>query len=551
MGTGYSNDIENVGIVDDLDRTYSLQFPQINQKTLSNYITQLSSAYENIDLSAINDILKIMCIGNEIDQTQLFSFIMDMFTLISHSLDNYRYSINQFIESYKIADHFDLQNLNITKQDFINACNQYIKLFGSPIELTNSPNIKIMDNFAVFISYTLSMSNAIKQYVDPKPPKNKVIIDFWIIPNKTVNKDNENVALDNNIGDIELRLKNNKIVYIKKQCKSCNITLNTTKILQCLSSLEIRNELNQRDLNRVIFIIDRRYSKNNNKDYLYCYIPPNEYGKIIGRDDLLNISHSYCSSNFILPKSTKQHNIIGGTSHLNGYMFMLSFLIYEKDEDDEEKKKDTNDGNQTPQKLNLPQMIVGGIISAVTNTAKISSLSQISTAFVKCYFYTQGYRGRFLPGQIINVWKRYFMCKGKEDIDMKDCKQVISKLFGLYLYDPYFHLELDLQNILKKEAPIDYFIKEAGSDEIEKLRNKWSEKSKKWKKLYCQHEENKKRIKNKNEQLILLQKVIGDDFQYKYQWNLDNNNDKSMQLIPEYQQKIIVQSRQNSIPELS
>ena len=63
-----------------------------------------------------------------------------------------------------------------------------------------SPQFKIKDNMAMFMSYTFRMNLAIKQYNKPSPPIYPLVIGFWIIPNRTVNLNDDGREVDNDIG---------------------------------------------------------------------------------------------------------------------------------------------------------------------------------------------------------------------------------------------------------------------------------------------------------------------------------------------------------------
>ena len=391
-----------------------------NVDELSQLQKTLSGQYRNLDVSSINDVLKAICIGKE--NKQSFSFLIDVCSLVSvKSVDKDEFTLQKFISDQHI-NVFDSKGLNFSKEDFSNACNQYISAFGDCVEPIVHPEIQISDSMSAFLSYTISMSNAIKQYVDPKPPTCPLIIDFWIIPNLTIGADG---PLENEIGDIEHRLKSNRLIYTKKACTPKNVDLNIDKIIQCLSSKDITDALQERNLNRVVFIIDRRYSTIvKGKDFMFCYVPPNEYSKTVGSGDyypeLLSLCHAHCSSNYLLPKSSKSPNSITGASPLNGYLFMLSFLVYERQENEE--KEEANDALSKKDKGQIQD-----------EAKQINDLSQISTAFVKCYFHHQGFRMRFFPNQIWTIWQKYFVNKGLIGLhDDDEIKKIVSSAFGLY-----------------------------------------------------------------------------------------------------------------------
>ncbi len=83
------------------------------------------------------------------------------------------------------------------------------------------------------------MSNTIKPHQQPQPIICPLIIDYLIIPNKIVNKNNK--IIENDIGNIAERLTINKIEYLYYKIKSNNITINkiSNKKLNCLSSQKL------------------------------------------------------------------------------------------------------------------------------------------------------------------------------------------------------------------------------------------------------------------------------------------------------------------------
>ena len=88
-------------------------------------------------------------------------------------------------------------------------------LFGH--QISYCPVIKIKDSLCAFISYTFAMSNAVQKYMSPSPQIYPLIIDFWIIPKSTVTVGN-NKELQDEIGDIDERLREHKLRFIKKCC---------------------------------------------------------------------------------------------------------------------------------------------------------------------------------------------------------------------------------------------------------------------------------------------------------------------------------------------
>eukprot|EP01084_Bolivina_argentea_P022774 42356_1 len=214
-----------------------------------------------------------------------------------------------------------------------------------------SPTIKIKDSMAAFMSYIFGINAAIKQFIKPEPVICPFIVNLWIIPNRTVQirHNNEQRYIDNDIGDIKERLKQNKVTYIVKKCNPNNIDKFSNQITKCLSNRRITEVMESQKLQRIIFIVDRRFKS---KDSLYCILPPPEYGQIItSSHDTIDLSHLYCNANYLLPHlptydKNIRNNHIGSNTNLNGYMFNLSFLIYqfqeeaEEDDNHEEKKKE-------------------------------------------------------------------------------------------------------------------------------------------------------------------------------------------------------------------
>ena len=134
----------------------------------------------------MSDILKAICVGKE--NKQSFSFLFDVCSLVSHKAeDKDSFTLQKFLSDHQINIFDSKGQFNFSRDDFMSACTQYIESFAKCVESAGSPVIQINDSMAAFMSYTMSMSNAIKQYRDPKPPICPLIIDFWIIPNLTVN----------------------------------------------------------------------------------------------------------------------------------------------------------------------------------------------------------------------------------------------------------------------------------------------------------------------------------------------------------------------------
>ena len=416
----------------DLIKQFSSEY---NVQEFSDLQETLSSKYNNMDTAVIDDVLRAICIGKE--NKQSFGFLIDVCSLMSvASKRKDSFTLQKFISENQINVFDSKGQSNFSKENFANACNQYISAFGDCVLPAVHPQILIQDCFAAFLSYTLSMSNAIKQYIDPQPPIRPLIIDFWIIPNLTIGAEG---PLENQIGDIEHRLKSNRLIYTKKTCTPKNVDLNIDKIIQCLSSKDIMDALKQRELNRVVFIIDRRLK---GKDFMYCYVPPDEYAKITGFDDVLSICHAHCCSHYLLPKSSKSPNAITAISKVNGYLFMLSFLIYERDEEemtreDFEQQQFMNMMSNREQKASLLQMSAQQRKQYIQQQSeevqmKINDLSQISTAFVKCYFHRDGFRIRFFPSHIWTVWRKFFTEQAQVGLKHDDTSRLVSSAFGLY-----------------------------------------------------------------------------------------------------------------------
>eukprot|EP01084_Bolivina_argentea_P026118 48511_1 len=245
-------------------------------------------------------------------------------------MTNYPLYQKTIIDQYK-------PNIKHTKipKFFKTLHSQYSREFGKVMSIT--PDIQIKDSMAVFLSYIFGINAAIKRFMNPEPTICPFIIDFWIIPNRTVRMNNsKQYDIDNDIGDIKERLKQNKLIYIAKKCNPNNIEKFSNQITKCLSNQLITTTMEYQKLHRIIFIVDRRYKK---KDSLYCILPPPEYGQIItSSQDAVNFSHLHCSSNFLLPHLPKydqdnRNNHIGSSTNLNGYMFNLSFLIFQFEPD--------------------------------------------------------------------------------------------------------------------------------------------------------------------------------------------------------------------------
>eukprot|EP01083_Nonionella_stella_P253522 872277_1 len=100
---------------------------------------------------------------------------------------------------------------------------------------------------------------AVRKYIEPTPTQCPFIIDFWIIPNRTVNVFTQHQhEIDNDIGNIWQRLKQNKAIFIKQACSADNISSFTQQVTNCLFATKIKQALNKDQICRLIFIVDRR-----------------------------------------------------------------------------------------------------------------------------------------------------------------------------------------------------------------------------------------------------------------------------------------------------
>ena len=110
------------------------------------------------------------------------------------------------------------------------------------------PRIKIKDSMYVFMSYIFGMNMAIRKYIEPTPSQCPLVIDFWIIPNRTVMVSGVDVeqGMDNDIGNIKKRLDQNKVTYTKKKCTADDIAMFTKQITNYFRNYLI----NQCDLNK-------------------------------------------------------------------------------------------------------------------------------------------------------------------------------------------------------------------------------------------------------------------------------------------------------------
>ena len=162
-----------------------------------------------------------------------------------------------------------------------------------------SPRFLIKDSLTCFVSYTVAMNAAIKTYITPEPPICPLAVDFWIIPNRTVDTEDEGKEVDNEIGNISVLLRQNKLPFTVTTCSPRDVDRFAKQIDDCLNERQIRDNVKSLRLRRVLFIVDRRYKKG---DKLYCILPPVEYGDVAcSWFDVLTLSHWYCSTNFMLP----------------------------------------------------------------------------------------------------------------------------------------------------------------------------------------------------------------------------------------------------------
>eukprot|EP01084_Bolivina_argentea_P052513 96466_1 len=523
-------------------------------KELSTIANPLSQ-HRNINTLDINEILHV--IQKDKNRPQLLSFIFDAYNLIRYNqiLENNLtfQNISQFISKFPsyqqtIIDQCKPNTDCETAVDFFTKLfDQYCSQFGGPISIV--PSIKIKDNVAAFISYIFGMNAAIKQYITPQPKLIcPLVIDFWIIPNGTVNVNNKNEEIINNdIGNIYHRLKQNKLKYIKRKC-SPNILQFSKHIMNCLLNKTISTQMKKHQLSRVIFIVDRRYS-NKDTDSLYCILPPPEYGKIITNSsyDALNISHWYCTCNYLLPHLRKfDENIrgthIGASTNLNGYMFNLSFLIHEFAETAKESETIEEIPVNIQESKTIEEIPVNYIddshdmhhIDSIDiqqllrdlDAPKLLEENQLSTANVKIRLNTQNMTIRFCQSQIINLITKYFV-----DSCNIDFTQITNDLFSLNLYDPYFHIDAinKLRNTKSKmklgilfSAPVTSINKSTSEDTLHK-------KCRSHVKIFCQT--NLKPSQN-NDQLELLIHCMDTNATVQSPWNL-TKTDKLQHILIE------------------
>eukprot|EP01083_Nonionella_stella_P150733 480647_1 len=231
--------------------------------------------------------------------------------LLSHIIDAYDLTrldhkdivtAAQFIQTYP---HFgEVEEYIVHKHNLHTQCanagdligkilEQYHVSFGD--EISFAPAIQIMDSMPAFMSYTCSMSNAIHRYMSGASGVCPLVVDLWIIPNKTIRLED---SIHNDIGDIQRRLRCNKLRYVKECISPSDVHQTSHDMEQCIRK--------NKNANRLVFVIDRRYQ---NTDYLYCFVPP--------------------SKHYLLPSTApSDNNCIGASDNCNGYMFALSFVMY-------------------------------------------------------------------------------------------------------------------------------------------------------------------------------------------------------------------------------
>ena len=243
-----------------------------------------------------------------------------------------------------------------------------------------SPRYLIKDSLTAYISYTVGMNAAIKQYITPEPPICPMVIDFWIIPNRTVDVDDEHKEIDNDIGNISVLLRQNKLKHFTvKTCSPNDVRRFAKQIDDSLNERQIRDNMKLLRLQRVLFIVDRRYKR---VDRLYCILPPVEYGDLASSwFDVLNLSQWYCSSNFLLPGTGD--DAIGCMHSLKGYMFNLSYLMFkyradaeeeEEEEDDDEQYIEDEDDEQK-QTMTVPEALPQSETDHVNGHDKVGAVS--------------------------------------------------------------------------------------------------------------------------------------------------------------------------------
>eukprot|EP01084_Bolivina_argentea_P003152 5876_1 len=285
--------------------------------------TQFNKAYQQIE-SQFNE----LCFVSGSKSKHKVHFITDAHNLINckNQIEKRKcLNASEFMNKYGITVR---QSRKLHKQ-----YTQYTQNFGR--ELSLSPQYKIKDDMTAFMSYVLSVNIAIKKFIEPDPPICPIIIDLWIIPNCVIDITNNGKKIENTIGNIRKRLRQNKIVFVDppKKCNPQDINGFSQKILKCLSDKQ--KYLKENNLNRIIFIVDRRYKQ---KDTMYCILPPAPYSSTINKSLFLN--HLYHNSNYLLPSITsgKSEEHIGSKTDLNGYIFNLSYLIFQYEPDNDKKQ---------------------------------------------------------------------------------------------------------------------------------------------------------------------------------------------------------------------
>eukprot|EP01083_Nonionella_stella_P215040 774322_1 len=398
--------------------------PNTTYQVCDEVISMLMHRHKMLNPFQISDLLHFIQVDK--NKPQLLWLIFDAYSLIRYNqlCENYLVfnDMFEFVNKYpefKQVLLCDYQtNIDGNADDirylFNNLHNEYCASFGKPISM--APDIKIKDSIFIFVSYIIGMNMAVRKYIEPTPVQCPFIIDFWIIPNRTARFLAQH-EIDNDIGNITQRLKQNQVTFVKQKCRADDISSFAEQITNCLFAKKIKHALDKDHVHicRLIFIVDRRYNK---RDILYCIVPPSEYGQVITNAsyDILNVEHWYCSSNYLLPHTSAydtsvRDTHIGSATHLNGYMFNLSYLIYPKpnvidnNAAEIEEKRHINDDTE-----NIERNLI--------NKDNITSDVQISTANVKIMFSTQGTIIRFVPHEIINLFTRYFSVDAQRKSDL-------------------------------------------------------------------------------------------------------------------------------------
>ena len=121
--------------------------------------------------------------------------------------------------------------------------------------------------------------------------------------------------------------------------------------------------------------------------------------------------------------------------------------------------------------------------------------------------------------------------------------QPLSRVVTVYsVYDPQIDLPDELQDILRKEAAVEYVIKMETAETVQSTKSTLGAKAVEFKKEYCHYHETQKHERT-NHQLLTLERVI-DTIDYQYQWE-----DDSKEKTPQYTDRIIVHSHHHSAPQ--